>query len=69
MFQDISVKKWLSKGCPKDKLVLGVLSSGRTYTLESNAQNGLGAKVKGPGAAGKYTKLDGSYSNNIFYMI
>jgi len=46
------------KGCPKDKLVIGVPLYGRTFTL-STSDNSLGAPVSGAGVAGTFTREKG----------
>jgi chitinase len=56
---DFSVKYWLTGGCPAEKLVVGMGTYGRCFTLQSAAVNGLGAPVKGPCMAGTYTRETG----------
>jgi chitinase len=50
---------WLAGGCPKNKLVIGMPTYGRGFTLTSAADNGLGAASKGPATAGPYTREAG----------
>lgn len=51
---------------PAEKLIFGVPSYGRTFTLADPTQTGLLSPAKGPGVAGKYTLLEGFLS---FYEI
>ncbi|KAG8041477.1 hypothetical protein G9C98_002770, partial [Cotesia typhae] len=52
---EAAVKYWLSKGAPKEKLILGVPTYGRAFTLSDPSDNGIGAASSGPGTAGPYT--------------
>ncbi|XP_078035246.1 chitinase-3-like protein 1 isoform X1 [Augochlora pura] len=61
---DSSVRYWLSQGAPADKLVLGIPSYGRTFTLANPSNNGIGAPASGPGAAGPYTREAGMLGYN-----
>lgn len=60
--QEYSVNALLALGAPANKVVLGVPFYGRSFTLSDPAQNGIGAPVKGAGAAGAITKESGSLS-------
>ncbi|KAG7160409.1 Endochitinase-like 1, partial [Homarus americanus] len=56
------LKLWVDRGCPKDKLIVGVPFYGRTFTLGSKKSNGLRAPVKkweGGGKPGPYTDAKG----------
>ena len=57
--QDWAARHWVSKGCPKDKLVIGIPTYARTFTLRSSSDSSLGAHVTGGGAAGTYTREKG----------
>ena len=46
-------------GFPADKLSAGVASYGRSFTLKSPSESGLGAPVSGPGQAQQCTRLAG----------
>jgi chitinase len=48
---DAAVNYWITNGASKNKLVLGMASYGRSFTLVSSTQNGLGASANGPGKA------------------
>lgn len=53
------MKYWVSKGADPGKLVLGVSTYGRTFTLQNKQFNGYGVPTVGPGDAGDYTKQEG----------
>ena len=53
---------WLRKGCPKNKLVIGLAGFGRTFTLTSPAAYRLNAPAKHPGEEGTYTREKGMMS-------
>ncbi|XP_046577671.1 chitinase-3-like protein 1 isoform X5 [Haliotis rubra] len=59
---DWAARYWESLGLPKDKLVLGLPTYGRTFTLTSTTLNSLGDSVKGGGTAGQYTREAGFLS-------
>uniref|UniRef100_T1J8H3 chitinase n=1 Tax=Strigamia maritima TaxID=126957 RepID=T1J8H3_STRMM len=52
---DGSVEHFIKMGAPKEKLILGMPLYGRSWTLASAGNNGLGAPTAGPGQAGKFT--------------
>ncbi|XP_045429854.1 chitotriosidase-1 isoform X2 [Pipistrellus kuhlii] len=56
---DHAVQLWLQKGTPAGKLVLGVPTYGRTFTLASATDSGVGAPATGPGAPGPFTREAG----------
>ncbi len=49
---DSAVKYWVAAGAPKNKLVLGLASYGRSFTLSNSGSNSLGASASGPGSSG-----------------
>jgi len=61
---EYSVNYWLSLGAPKEKLVLGMGSYGRSFTLSDHTQNGIRQPTSGPGTAGPYTREAGSLGYN-----
>ncbi|XP_012872936.1 PREDICTED: chitotriosidase-1 [Dipodomys ordii] len=55
---DAAVQLWLQKGTPASKLILGMPTYGRSFTLASS-DTSVGAPITGPGAAGPFTKDKG----------
>ncbi|VDI65885.1 chitinase, partial [Mytilus galloprovincialis] len=49
-------------GTPKNKLILGIGTYGRSFVLQNTAQTGLGAPTMGAGTPGKFTKEKGFLS-------
>lgn len=58
---DYVAKYWNSSGAPKEKLIIGLATYGRTFTL-SGSQTGIGAAASGPGIKGQYTRESGVMS-------
>ncbi|XP_039271473.2 chitinase-3-like protein 1 isoform X1 [Styela clava] len=56
---DFAVNKWLDGGCPKEKLVMGIPTYGRSFKLADKSQTGYGSRALGAGNKGKYTREDG----------
>ncbi|CAL4096915.1 unnamed protein product [Meganyctiphanes norvegica] len=54
-----SVSTWLTLGAPAHKLVLGLATYGRTFTLADVTSTGLDAPTTGGGKAGRYTQQQG----------
>jgi chitinase len=52
----------MEKGLPANKLVMGMGTYGRGFTLVDKSQTGMGAPAKGACAAGKYTREKGFIS-------
>lgn len=50
---------WVKLGAPKDKLVIGMPTYGRTFTLTNSANFKVNAPASGGGKAGDYTKEGG----------
>ena len=53
---------WVEKGCPRNKLVIGMGLYGRSFTLTNPNSNGLMAPAKSAGQAGKFTREGGFLS-------
>nr|UBY12663.1 chitinase [Eisenia andrei] len=53
---------WVSLGTPKEKLVIGMATYGRGFTLADSSNRSLGANAVGPNTAGKYTREAGFLS-------
>ncbi|XP_026571412.1 chitinase-3-like protein 1 [Pseudonaja textilis] len=56
---DYAVRYLKTKGAPDGKIIMGIPTYGRTFTL-SSAQTGVGAPASGPGLAGTFTKIAGT---------
>nr|ARE59262.1 chitinase 7 [Sogatella furcifera] len=50
---------WVRLGAPKDKLIIGMPTYGRTFTLANTAQFTVNSPASGGGKAGEYTKEGG----------
>jgi chitinase len=59
MFQDATVKHYLSKGADPDKIVLGIPTYGRSYSLFNPDSTDLGSPADGPGEQGTATREKG----------
>ena len=57
--QDSAVQQWLQKGTPANKLILGMPTYGRSFTLASSLDTGVGVPATGPGTPGPFTKEGG----------
>ncbi|XP_045191898.2 chitinase-3-like protein 1 [Mercenaria mercenaria] len=53
---------WAKKGVPKQKLIIGMATYGRSFTLTNPAQNHMGDPARGAGQAGKFTRSAGFLS-------
>uniref|UniRef100_A0A452QPQ4 Chitinase 1 n=1 Tax=Ursus americanus TaxID=9643 RepID=A0A452QPQ4_URSAM len=56
---DFAVQLWLQKGTPANKLILGMPTYGRSFTLASPSDTGVGAPATGPGSPGPFTREGG----------
>lgn len=52
---DFAVDYWLSHGCPPEKLILGLGTYGRSFSLSNSAANQPGDSAKGAGSRGRLT--------------
>ena len=53
------MKYWISSGVDRSKLVLGISTYGRTFTLQDPQYNGYMVPTTGPGIAGDFTREPG----------
>ena len=63
---DFAIKYWIQKGAAKEKIILGMGTYGRTFTLANSQQNGYNAPINGPGSAGPYTREASTLGYNEF---
>lgn len=59
-----SVNYWLQQGADREKLMLGVGSYGRSFTLDKPGVNGINAPASQKGQQGPYTREPGSLGYN-----
>ncbi|XP_062400853.1 acidic mammalian chitinase-like [Sardina pilchardus] len=59
---DYAMNYWRSQGAPAEKLLVGFPTYGRTFTLASASDTGVGAPANGSGPAGTYTREAGFWS-------
>lgn len=53
--QDFSAREWVKQGAPKEKLMIGMPTYGRSFTLVDPTKFDIGAPASGGGTPGKYT--------------
>uniref|UniRef100_A0A3P8WSB1 Chitinase-3-like protein 1 n=1 Tax=Cynoglossus semilaevis TaxID=244447 RepID=A0A3P8WSB1_CYNSE len=61
-YNEYSMMYWKNKGASAEKVLMGITTYGRTFTLRSRF-NRLGSRISGPGEAGTYTGNPGYLSN------
>nr|AUM84818.1 chitinase-like protein 7 [Lutzomyia longipalpis] len=59
---DFSAREWVKQGAPKEKLLIGMPTYGRTFTLVNTTQFDIGAPASGGGNPGKFTSEAGFLS-------
>lgn len=55
---EASINWWISAGVPRSKIIVGMPTYGKTFTLSYPNQNGINAPSSGPGNAGIYTPFE-----------
>lgn len=60
---DHTVRYFIQKGAPSRKLVMGIKSTGQSFTLENSEQHGLYAPSRGPGLAGPIANIPGELAH------
>jgi chitinase len=64
-----NVDRMLAQGCNPTKMIMGIPTYGRTYTLKDVYQNGVDAAVDGLGEPGPFTLSNGSLGfNEVKYL-
>lgn len=59
-----NVERVLAQGCNPEKVIMGIPTYGRTYTLLDPKKNGIDENVEGLGEPGPYTLSHGSLGFN-----
>lgn len=59
LFQDYTVNYLMNKGASPEKIILGIPTYGRSYTLFNQDATELGSPADGPGAEGDATREKG----------
>ncbi|KAH9497248.1 putative chitinase 2 [Dermatophagoides farinae] len=61
---NFSINYWLAKGAPRNKIVLGMGTYGRAFTLRKAEDHDVGSTAPQKGQAGPYTREGGSLGYN-----
>ncbi|XP_017755457.1 PREDICTED: probable chitinase 3 [Eufriesea mexicana] len=59
---DYSAREWVKQGAPKEKLMIGMPTYGRSFTLVDKEKFDIGAPASGGGTAGNFTNESGFLS-------
>ncbi|XP_071870555.1 chitinase 7 [Bombus fervidus] len=60
---DYSAREWVKQGAPKEKLMIGMPTYGRSFTLVDKEKFDIGAPASGGGIAGNFTNEAGFLSS------
>ena len=64
--QDWASYYWHDGGCAKEKMVIGMATYGRSFTLVDPSNNGMAAPASGAGPEGTWTREAGF---NAYYEV
>lgn len=59
IFQDYGAREWVKLGAPAEKIMIGMPTFGRTFTLADLSKFDIGSPASGGGIAGPYTSEAG----------
>lgn len=59
LYKEYGVELWERLGAPKDKILVGLATYGRSFNLEDPKVHGMNAPVIGGGTEGPYTRENG----------
>ena len=57
--KDYGAREWLKLGAPAEKIIIGMPTYGRTFTLSDLSKFDIGSPANGGGDAGAYTSESG----------
>ena len=57
--QDYAAREWVKEGATPEKMLIGMPTYGRTFTLSDPAEYDIGAAVKGGGKPARFTREEG----------
>lgn len=66
--QKACIETWIKKGADPSKLVLGMGTYGRSFTLSNSQNTGLYSPSTGPGTPGMYTEEAGMLGYNEVFL-
>ncbi|KAK7016749.1 Cht9p, partial [Halocaridina rubra] len=61
---DTAIRYWIDNGADRNKIVMGIPTYGRCYTLDDMTNTGFYAPASQPGHAGPYTRTAGTLGYN-----